>query len=230
VWGNYDLALRYFNQTLAIRPLYADAKYHRGMVELNHRDFEHGWLITNFARRSFRSPRSGTTGRAGKASRSPEKTILLHCEQGLGIRCNTFAMPAGEKSRATVLCEVQKPLMRLLSLTPGIDALLEEGDPSRRTIFKSAAQRGCLLGFRQINRRICLRRKSGSRSGSQNRQIPGFRSASPGRASRASNTTGSVDPAGPIRSAGAPERPFAHQPAKATAWTNRRQSTDGPRH
>src|SRR5581483_6173341 len=58
------------------------------------------------------------------------KTILLHCEQGLGdtlqfIRYAQYAKNLG----ATVICEVQKQLMLLLANTPGINMLLEQDAP-----------------------------------------------------------------------------------------------------
>ncbi len=128
VWGNYERALQYFNQTLAIRPLYADAKYHRGMVELTIGDFERGWADYEFRPTMFQKSRE----RYGRPRWNGEplagKTIVLHCEQGLGdtlqfIRYAQYAKRLG----AMVVCEVQKPLMRLLANTPGIDSLLEEG-------------------------------------------------------------------------------------------------------
>ncbi len=128
VWGNYDRALQYFNQTLAIRPMYADAKYHRGMVELTIGDFERGWAdyesrptIFQKSPQRYNQPRWNGEPLAGK-------TIVLHCEQGLGdtlqfIRYAQYAKNLG----AAVICEVQKALLRLLANTPGIDELLEEG-------------------------------------------------------------------------------------------------------
>src|SRR5262245_29498053 len=128
VWGNYDRALQLFNQTLSIRPLYADARYHRGMVELTVGDFERGWEDYEYRPTMFQKARE----RYGRARWNGEpllgKTILLHCEQGLGdtlqfIRYAQYAKNLG----ATVICEVQKPLARLIENTPGIDTLLEEG-------------------------------------------------------------------------------------------------------
>jgi tetratricopeptide (TPR) repeat protein len=128
VWGNYTQALTHFNQTLAIRPLYADAKYHRGMVELTIGNFEHGWADYEFRPTIFQKSRERYSRPRWNAEPLAGKTILLHCEQGLGdtlqfIRYAQYAKNLG----ATVVCEVQKPLLRLLANTPGIDALVEEG-------------------------------------------------------------------------------------------------------
>lgn len=128
VWGNYDLALQYFNHTLELRPYYADAKYHRGMVELTIGDFERGWADYEFRPTRFQKSPARYNRPRWNGEPLSGKTILLHCEQGLGdtlqfIRYAQYAKNLG----ATVLCEVQKALMRLLANTPGIHALLEEG-------------------------------------------------------------------------------------------------------
>src|SRR5438132_1644863 len=128
VWGNYERALQYFNHTLAIRPLYADAKYHRGMVELTIGDFDRGWADYEFRPTMFQKSRERYSRPRWNGEPLVGKTILLHCEQGLGdtlqfIRYAQYAKNLG----ATILCEVQKPLMRLLANTPGIHTLLEEG-------------------------------------------------------------------------------------------------------
>jgi tetratricopeptide (TPR) repeat protein len=128
VWGNYERALQLFNHTLAIRPFYNDARYHRGMVELTIGDFERGWADYESRPTMFQKSRERYSRPRWNGEPLAGKTILLHCEQGLGdtlqfIRYAQYAKNLG----ATVLCEVQKPLVRLLANTPGIDRLLEEG-------------------------------------------------------------------------------------------------------
>src|SRR5262249_28718301 len=56
------------------------------------------------------------------------KTILVHCEQGLGDTLQFIRYAQHLKGRgARVICEAQKALVPLLARTPGIDALVAEG-------------------------------------------------------------------------------------------------------
>src|SRR5262249_7165677 len=58
------------------------------------------------------------------------RTILLHAEQGLGdsIHFIRYA-PLVKQCGGRVVVECQKPLLRILSSCPGIDALIAQGDP-----------------------------------------------------------------------------------------------------
>jgi tetratricopeptide (TPR) repeat protein len=128
VWANYDLALKYFNQTLAIRPLYADAKYHRGMVELTIGDFERGWPDYESRPTVFQKSWQRYSQPRWRGEPLSGKTILLHCEQGLGDTLQFVRYAQHVKNLgATAICEVQKQLLRLLASTPGIDVLIPEG-------------------------------------------------------------------------------------------------------
>src|SRR5438105_11217876 len=84
VWGNYERALQLFNQTLAMRPFYNDARYHRGMVELTLGDFERGWADYEFRPTMFQKSRERYNRPRWSGEPLVGKTILLHCEQGLG--------------------------------------------------------------------------------------------------------------------------------------------------
>jgi len=126
-WGRYDLALEYFNRTLSLRPLYADAKYHRGMVELSLGNFQEGWVDYDFRPTVFQKSKARYNRPRWLGESLAGKTILLHAEQGLGdtlqfVRYGQHLKKLG----ATVHCEVQKSLMRLLARTPGIDALIPQ--------------------------------------------------------------------------------------------------------
>ena len=53
---------------------------------------------------------------------------MLHAEQGLGDTLQVIRYAQHIKQQgATVVCEVQKSLLKLLTRTPGIDSLLPEG-------------------------------------------------------------------------------------------------------
>jgi len=128
VFGNYQESLRCFDQTLAIKPQYADANYHRGMVYLTLGDFERGWVGYDFRPVAWQKSKERYCRPRWQGEPLAGQTILLHCEQGLGdtlqfIRYAELVKRLG----ATVVCEVQKSLVKLLTLTPGIDRLIEEG-------------------------------------------------------------------------------------------------------
>jgi tetratricopeptide (TPR) repeat protein len=129
-WGRYDLALECFNQTLAIRPLYADAKYHRGMVELSLGDFEQGWIDYDFRPTIFQKSAARYDRPRWQGEPLAGKTILLHAEQGLGDTLQFIRYAEHLKNLgATVFCEVQKALTPLLARTRGVDLLIPQEAP-----------------------------------------------------------------------------------------------------
>jgi hypothetical protein len=128
VYGNYQESLRCFDQTLAIKPLYADANYHRGMVYLTLGDFRRGWEGYDFRPVAWQKSKERYSQPRWQGEPLAGRTILLHCEQGLGdtlqfIRYAQLVQQQGAK----VICELPKPLIKLLALTPGIDSAVEEG-------------------------------------------------------------------------------------------------------
>ena len=128
VWGNLAESLACFEKTLALQPHFAYARHHRGLVELALGDFARGWEDYEFRPTHAQKP----AARYGQAPWRGEpltgKTILLHAEQGLGDTLQGIRYARHiQKLGAKVVCEVQKPLVPLLSRTPGIDVLLAEG-------------------------------------------------------------------------------------------------------
>jgi tetratricopeptide (TPR) repeat protein len=128
VWGNYQESLRCFDQTLAIKPQYAEASYHRGMVYLTLGDYQRGWAGYDFRPVAWQKSQERYCQPRWQGEPLDGKTILLHCEQGLGDTLQFIRYAELVKRLdATVVCEVQQPLIKLLALTPGIDKLIEEG-------------------------------------------------------------------------------------------------------
>jgi tetratricopeptide (TPR) repeat protein len=128
VWGNWEQALSCFNRTLTIKPQYAEAIYHRGMVELTLGDFARGWADYEF--RPTMAQKSGPRYRQPRWTGQPlaGKRILLHAEQGMGDTFQFIRYAQHIKALgATVLCEVQPQLIRILAHTPGIDTLIADG-------------------------------------------------------------------------------------------------------
>jgi tetratricopeptide (TPR) repeat protein len=129
IWGNYDLALHCFNQTLALNSHYSEARFHRGMVELVCGDFSQGWADYEYRPTNLNKSRERYDRPRWQGEELQGKTILLHCEQGLGdtLQFIRYAQQV-QALGATVICEVQKVLLALLRRTPGIDVLIGEGD------------------------------------------------------------------------------------------------------
>jgi tetratricopeptide (TPR) repeat protein len=127
VWGKLDEALACFEKTLELQPHFAFARHHRGLVKLMRGDFAGGW--EDYEHRTAKTQKH--PGRyAEPIWRGEElagKTILLHCEQGLGDTLQAIRYARHIQARgARVICEVQKPLLPLLARTPGIDVLIAE--------------------------------------------------------------------------------------------------------
>jgi Tfp pilus assembly protein PilF len=128
VWGNWDFALQCFEKTLVLKPLYADAMHHRGMVQLSKGQFDRGWADYEYRPTYWQKSKERYSRPRWQGEPLAGKTILLHCEQGLGdtlqfIRYAQIVKALG----ASVLCEVQKALLPLLTRTPGIDSFIPEG-------------------------------------------------------------------------------------------------------
>lgn len=129
VWGNLDKALACFNRTLSLQPHLAFALHHRGLVELALGDFARGWNDYEFRPTYAQKPQNRYQRPRWQGEPLAGKTILLHAEQGLGDTLQGIRYARHIKhTGATVICEVQKPLLRLLANTPGIDRLLAEDE------------------------------------------------------------------------------------------------------
>jgi len=57
------------------------------------------------------------------------RTLLLHAEQGMGDTLQFCRYAAMVEARATVVLEVQRPLVRLMSSLDGVDKVVARGDP-----------------------------------------------------------------------------------------------------
>jgi tetratricopeptide (TPR) repeat protein len=122
-----DQALADFAAALAASPEFAEAQFEAAMTRLTLGDFARGWKqyewrwkTSAFARqrRSFSAPLwLGNEPVAGK-------TILLHAEQGFGdtIQFIRYALILAGQG-ASVICEVQPELKRLLSHLPDVTVM-----------------------------------------------------------------------------------------------------------
>jgi len=131
----FEAALASYERALALRPDYAEARCNRALVLLLLGRFAEGWPDYEWRwaskhgsnwreRREFSQP-------LWRGRESLEgKRILLHSEQGLGdtIQFCRYMKPVAERG-ASVILEVQRPLLRLLSGLEGVAHLCARGDP-----------------------------------------------------------------------------------------------------
>jgi tetratricopeptide (TPR) repeat protein len=126
--GRLEQALQSYQQALTLRPDYADAQNNTALALLLSGNFAAGWpwyeaRLSAAARQCFNQPQwDGSQPVHGK-------TVLLHCEQGLGdsIQFCRYAPLLAERG-ARVLLEIQAPLAGLLGDLPGIAQLIVAGE------------------------------------------------------------------------------------------------------
>ena len=129
-------ALMSATSALLCKPDFAQARFVESVARLTMGDFTRGWDCYEARwqvgwlasqRRDFAAPLwKGKESLAGK-------TILLHAEQGLGdtIQFVRYA-PLLAARGATVVLEVQQPLVRLLTRLPGVAAMVARKAPLPR--------------------------------------------------------------------------------------------------
>jgi tetratricopeptide (TPR) repeat protein len=128
-WGNYPAARECFERALALRPQFADARYHLGMIKLTTGDLAGGWSDYESRPTLRQKPLDRYHRPRWQGEDLTGRTILLHAEQGLGDTLHFIRYARELKARgASVLAEVQRPLIPLLSRTPGVDAFIPDGE------------------------------------------------------------------------------------------------------
>ena len=116
-----------YERALQIDPEYVDAHHSRSMLRLLLGDFVNGWAEYEWRGKTSKGGWANHTGPRWGGSPQPDKTLLIHCEQGLGDTLQFIRYAALVKDRVgrvVVLC--QKPLQPLLSQVGGIDLLVTE--------------------------------------------------------------------------------------------------------
>ena len=145
--GATDAAAAEYRETIRLEPQTPDAHLSRALAWLLAGNFADGWAeyqwrwqSNDFIAPPYPSPpwdgsSAGVAAGADKADPvSPGghagRTILLHCEQGLGDTLQFIRYAPLIKQRAgTLIVACQKPLVKLLTFCPGIDRLVEAGGP-----------------------------------------------------------------------------------------------------
>ncbi len=132
--GNTKKAIDYFNRALEIDPDSVGAHFCLGTVYLKRGDFKRGWAGYEWRnKKKWKSkilvpnPYSSITQWDGSDLRG--KKILLHSEQAFGdtFQFVRFARVAKERG-GTVIVQVQKPLVEIISLCPYIDQVIAHGN------------------------------------------------------------------------------------------------------
>ncbi len=137
-----DAALASYHRAVAIKPNFAQAHENMAFAALLKGDLENGW-----AHHEWRWKREGISHAGQNAEFARRlwlgaqplegKTILLYSEQGLGDTlqfCRYVELVA--KLGATVILEVQKPLLSLMSGLAGVSALLHRGSRTPQFDFQ----------------------------------------------------------------------------------------------
>jgi hypothetical protein len=130
--NRWDEALANFDQAIAIRPDHAGAHFSRAILWLLQGDFARGWAEYEWR---WRTP-DGCALRERKgysqsiwlgAEDIAGKTILLYCERGFGdtLQFCRYAKWVHDLG-ATVLLQVQEPLVELLAQVEGVSQVLAD--------------------------------------------------------------------------------------------------------
>jgi len=130
--NRWSEALADLDQAIAIRPDHAEAHFSRAILWLLQGDFVRGWAEFEWR---WKTPH-GRAMRERKGFSQPlwlgqeeiaGKTILLHCERGLGdtLQFCRFTKTVRDLG-ATVLLQVQEPLVELFSQVAGASEVLAD--------------------------------------------------------------------------------------------------------
>lgn len=129
--GNFRAALQRFDEAVRLNPALAEAHINRAMAWLQAGDFERGWNEyewrwkgKEFSKRTFPRPRWDGTP-------IPERTLLIHAEQGLGdtLQFCRYLPMVKAASQARVVFECQARLIPLLQGLEGVDQFAAAGEP-----------------------------------------------------------------------------------------------------
>ena len=131
----WEEAVASYDRAIAINPGFSDAQYNRSLTLLFQGDFERGWAgfewrWQNAQRLAIGAPRNfqqplwlGEESIAGKR-------LLLYPEGGFGDTLQFCRYAASAAARgATVILEVQPPLVSLLTSLEGVSELVAKGSP-----------------------------------------------------------------------------------------------------
>ncbi len=128
--GNLDDALSLINRALSLSPNHAIARYNRALMLIQQGNFHEGFAEYEWRFKTGEFPPCPFKQPVWDGKPLLGKTLLLHAEQGLGdtlqfIRYAAIATQSGGR----VIFTCHRPLIRLLSMLPGIADFIPLGLP-----------------------------------------------------------------------------------------------------
>ena len=127
--GELGEAAACYRKALDLKPDFPEAHFNHGLVLLLEGKFRQGWEEFEWRWRSKEVRRRYPADRQWYGGDLNGRTILLHAEQGLGdsLQFVRYA-PLVARLGATVLLEVQRPLVALFSEMGGVSGVFAHGD------------------------------------------------------------------------------------------------------
>ncbi len=128
--GRHKEAMEFYNVTLALDKNYGDALWNQSLLYLLNGDFEKGWK--QYERRWLKKEigNHGFTAPLWDGKILDGKTILLHCEQGLGDSLQFVRyVPMVSEFGGRVILYCPPALARIFRSVHGVDLIVPEGQP-----------------------------------------------------------------------------------------------------
>ena len=130
--GDDDGAMRLYNAALEAKADCAEAHYGRGMLLLKRREFAAGWPEYEWHLRLTRQESRASRRPAWDGSPLANRTILIHCDYGLGDTIHFLRYLPWVRSQGAgeILLAAQRSLHPLVARLPDPPRLVSRDDPS----------------------------------------------------------------------------------------------------
>ncbi len=120
--GNWDEAIEYYNRALDVKPDYPEVHRNRAYAWLFLGDFERGWPEHEWRLKCRRHQGCRVKRPAWQGEYLPDKSIVLHFEQGYGDTLQFIRYAALVKQRVGMVFVLCPPrLLRIVSRCAGVD-------------------------------------------------------------------------------------------------------------